>query len=216
MSDNKENSQNLLVDNDEELDALTSSSAGVKRIKRNEDDDDTNNKEYMLAKFPFHSMNSMVRKKFKPNGEDPRGWDHPYGSDLPSGYCIHCKCMEALCHDKRFGLYCGLRVAELVEKKGACKMFGDDVKDLLKVACNKILCIEIVQQVGVLDTHNNYIPPKCMEDRSMKNIMNHFFYMKFTTAMNKRLEDGSKGKYGTGSFGFYTALKEQDEKENGK
>ena len=206
-----ENSQNLLEDNEDDLDTPTSSS-GVKRIKRNEEDEDSTN-ENMLEKFPFHGMNTMVNDKFKPNGEDPRGWDHPFGSELPSGYCNHCKCRKELCHDKRFGLYCGLRVAELIEKKGANTMFGDDVKELLKEAYNEVLRVEIVQQVGVLDTHNSYIPPECIENRSMKNIMNHFFYMKFTTAMNKRLQDSSKGTYSSGSFGFYTALKEQDSKK---
>ena len=89
-------------------------------------------------------------------------------------------------------------------------MYSDKVKALMTVAYNKILRVEIVQQVGVLDTHNNYIPPKYTERRSMKNVMNHFFYMKFTTTMKKWLQDGSKGKYGSGSFGFYSAMKEQE------
>ena len=112
----------------------------------------------MLEKFPFHGMDTMVKDEFKPNGEDPREWDHPFGSQLPSGYCIHCKCRKELCHDKRFGLYCGLCVlAELIGKKGANTMFGDDVKELLKEAYNEVRCVEIVQQVGVLDTHTTAI-----------------------------------------------------------
>ena len=221
MLDDDESSQNLLLDNNDEdvysekhsYDAVSTcptSSSTVKRIKKNEESDDTIKEEdNMLEKFPFHGMNVMVGEEFKPHGEDPRGYDHPYGSRLPSGYCLYCKCKNTLCHDKRFGLYCGLRVAEQIEQKGANTMYGDKVKELMKVAYNEILRVEIVQQVGVLDTHNNYIPPQCMEDRSLKNVMNHFFYMKFTTTMNKRLQDGSKGKYGSGSFGFYTALKEQ-------
>jgi hypothetical protein len=201
---------------DDEDDRLSSSSA--KRMKKNDEDEinhqsNNDNEKLLLEKFPFYGINKLVREKFNPYGEDPRGYDHPFGSDLPKDHCVHCKCRFPLCHDTRFGLYCGLRVAEQVEKKGAQGMYGDAVKELMKVAYNEILRVEICQQVGVLDTHNDYIPPKCMEDKSLKNIMNHFFYMKFTRAMKGRLEDGSKGSYGSGSYGFYSALREQSKKK---
>jgi hypothetical protein len=215
MIDEEEMSQNLL-ENDEDDEEFSHPTAKRSKVKN---EGDVKNKvandeeDGLLKKFPFHGMNVLVREKFKPHGLDPRGYDHPYGSDLPSDYCVDCKCKEALCHDKRFGLYCGLRVAEMIEKGGPRNMFGDKIKKLVKEAYNEILRVEIVQQIGVLDTHNNYIPPKCMEDRSLKNIMNHFFYMKFTAVMSSRLQDGSKGKYGSGSYGFYSALKEEDEKK---
>ena len=221
MFDDDELSDNLLDDigcsskrRKDVLDDGVNSQEVAKRIKvKNEEDKEGSKEEGMLQQFPFHGMNILVKNEFNPNGLDPRGYDHPYGSKLPSNYCVDCKCKKEICHDKRFGLYCGLRVAEEIERKGANTMFGDDVKVLMKLAYNEILRVEIVQQIGVLDTHNNYIPPKCMETRSMKNVMNHFFYMKFTTVMKKRLEDGSKGKYGSGNFGFYSALKEQDTKK---
>ena len=78
------------------------------------------------------------------------------------------------------------------------------------MAYNKILQVETVQNVGVLDTYNNYDVPQCMLDGSMKNIMQHFFYLKFTSSMNDRLQDGLRGEYGSGKFGFYSALREQD------
>jgi hypothetical protein len=215
MSDREEYSQNLLHDEEvKEVLERVSKKAKVKQetstLKTEDDEEELG----MLEKFPFYGLNTMVRDKFRPHGVDPRGYTHPYGSKLPSDYCKHCKCKQNLCHDKRFGLYCGLRVGELIEKKGAGTLFGDNMKELMKQAYNEILRVEIVQQIGVLDTHNNYDPPKCMEDRSFKNILNHFFYMKFTAAMKRRLQDGSKGEYGSGSFGFYTALKEQDSKKN--
>ena len=221
MIEEDDRSENLLDDIDcssrggkHEFDDQLNAPEFAKRIKiKNEENTEGDIEEGMLQKFPFHGMNILVNNEFNPNGLDPRGYDHPYGSKLPSDYCVDCKCKKELCHDKRFGLYCGLRVAEEIEKEGANTMFSDNVKALMRLAYNEILRVEIVQQIGVLDTHNNYIPPKCMETRSMKNVMNHFFYMKFTTTMKKRLEDGSKGKYGSGSFGFYSALKGQDSKK---
>ena len=89
-------------------------------------------------------------------------------------------------------------------------MRGDKIKPLLKIAYNEILRVETVQNIGVLDTHNNYNPPQCMLDCSMKNIMQHFFYQKFTASMKERLQDCSRGDYGSGKFGFYSLLREQE------
>ena len=47
---------------------------------------------------------------------------------------IDCKCKKKLCHDKRFGLYCGLHVAEEIERVGVNTMFSDKVKALMTVA----------------------------------------------------------------------------------
>ena len=115
-----------------------------------------------------------------------------------------------MCHDKMFGLYCGLRVAEEIKKLGLNKVNSSRVKDLLKIAYNEILRVETVQQIGVLDTYNNYDPPQCMINGSLTNIMRHFLYQKFTGGMETRLQDGSMGEYGSGSFGFYTVLQQEE------
>ena len=59
---------------------------------------------------------------------------------------------KTMCHDKRFGLYCGLWVAEEIKKLGINKVNASSVKDLLKIVYNEILRVETVQQMGILDT----------------------------------------------------------------
>ena len=165
-----------------------------------------------LHPFPFQGMTSLLRSEYQPNGVDPRGPNPkcPLPRSHHTKTCKSCKCEEHLCHDTRFGLYCGLRVAELTQELGPGNMFGENVSKLLKTAYNEVLRVETVQQIGVLDTFNDYDPPQCMVDKSLKNIMRHFLYQKFTRKMNKRLEDGSKGARGSGSYGFYTALREEE------
>ena len=166
----------------------------------------------ILHPFPFRGMTSLLHSEYQPNGIDPRG-PNPKSEVRRSRHaicCDSCKCEIHLCHDTRFGLYCGLRVAELTREVGAGKLFGEKISKLLKTAYNEVLRVETVQQIGVLDTFNDYDPPQCMVDKTMKNIMRHFLYQKFTSKMNKRLEDGSKGSRGSGSYGFYTALREEE------
>ena len=109
----------------------------------------------LLAPFPMKAAGNMFRYRFTPNGSDPRGVPFKEEETLSIDSCSSCRCKKSLCHEKRFGLYCGLRVAELIEKTGIRHVRGDSVKPLLKVAYNEILRVETVQNVGVLDTYNN-------------------------------------------------------------
>jgi hypothetical protein len=172
----------------------------------------------LLAPFPMRAVNKMFRYSFTPNGRDPRVTKLEEGQKLSIDSCPFCTCNIKYCHEKRYGLYCGLRVAEQIEEKGIGNMSGEKLKPLMKKAYNEILRVETVQNIGVLDTHNNYEPPDCMKNNSMKNVTQHFFYEKFTACMKERLRDGSRGNYGSGKFGFYTALREQDklDKESNK
>ena len=158
-------------------------------------DDDKDDDELMLAPFPTKGVNMLLNNKYIVLGRDPRGVKSNDGQSLPHDYCRLCKCKKTMCHDKRFGLYCGLRVAEEIKKLGLNNVNASRVKDLLKIAYNEILRVETVQQIGVLDTYNNYDTPQCMNDTSLKNIMRHFLYQKFTGAMDLRLQDGSMGEY---------------------
>lgn len=203
-----------------------SSSVRDKRARRdNEDDllndlcDDTENEdEHMLYPFPAHGMQKLFRARSLPLGVDPRGPTLQEGEkERPSfarDHCMSCLCEKDLCHNKRFGLFCGLRVAELVEQKGADNVTPETLSKLLKFTYNQVLRVETVQHIGILDTYNDYDPPRCMIDKCMKNIMRHFLYTKYTARMKSRLQDGSKGKYGTGAHGFYSALHHQVSAEN--
>ena len=175
----------------------------------------------LLHPFPFHGMNLLFRYKYQPNGIDPRY--HEVDEDRKSRdiwkvvHCSSCNCEKPMCHDTRFGFYCGLRVAELIDRQGPETVRTEDVSKLLKTAYNEVLRVETVQQIGVLDTHNDYDPPDCILNKSMKNIMRHFLYEKFTVQMKKRLQKGSRGEYGTVSYGYYSALNlEVDSDDNGK
>ena len=171
----------------------------------------------MLAPFPFHGMRKLFRCDYLPNGKDPRGPDLREGEKdkliWQMQHCVSCTCETHLCHDTRFGLYCGLRVAEMVEQKGAANLNADKISKLLRLAYNEVLRVEVVQQIGILDTYNDYDPPQCILDKSMSNIMRHFLFEKYSLTIKSRLQDGSKGKHGTGAYGFYTALHNEEEAE---
>ena len=114
-------------------------------------------------------------------------------------------------HNSRFGLYCGLRVAESIKLLGLKKMHSDKLRELVKQAYNEILRVTVVQEVGILDTHNQYEIPLCLENRTMKNVVRHFAYQKFSAAMENRLKNGSVESEGNGTFSFFKALNIEDE-----
>ena len=220
--------QTCLIDNNQNPTKLTTATnvtpISNKRARRENDEDllleliddlKPEDSSLTLHPFPFAGMTSLLRSEYQPNGIDLRG-PNPKSPTRRSRHdisCDSCKCEKELCHDTRFGLYCGLRVAELIQEVGAGKLFGETISKLMKQAYNEVLRVETVQQIGVLDTFNDYDPPQCMVDKSMKNIMRHFLYQKFTNKMNKRLEDGSRGNRGSGSYGFYTALRVEEDIE---
>ena len=89
-----------------------------------------------LHPFPFRGMTALLQSEYQPNGIDPRG-PNPKSQVRRSRHtvcCDSCKCEMHLCHDTRFGLYCGLRVAELTRDVGAGKLFGEKISKLLKTA----------------------------------------------------------------------------------
>jgi hypothetical protein len=181
------------------------------------DEKDDEDEDHMFVPFPFHGMRKLFRSKFVPNGIDPRGG---YVSEEDKQkpvwimqHCVHCECRKHICHDTRFGLYCGLRVAEMVEEKGVGTLNAEKVSKLLRLAYNEVLRVEIVQQIGVLDTYNDYDPPQCILDKSMSNIMRHFLFEKYSRTIKLCLQDGTKGKYGTGAYGFYSALQNEEPAE---
>ena len=205
-----------LVATKSDTDTHTVSPSSTKNKKRtstdaelSSDDDDEGEDGGLLHKFPFKGVDTVLYNDYIPGGRDPRGYHETDEHTLPYGYCKSCRCHKKMCHDKRFGMYCGLRVAEQVAHIGQRKLTGDKVKNLMKRAYNEILRVETVQHIGVLDTHNNYDIPACLLTKSYDNILSHFYYEKFSYAMKVRLEDGSKGKRGSQKYGFYAALHEQ-------
>ena len=140
-------------------------------------------------------MKAVIDDTFNPGGIDPCGSvTHTILSSLPKNYRESCHCKKDLCHNTCFGLYCGLRVAEQVQKIGAGSLFGDKIDELLSVAYNEVLRVVTVQEIGILDTHSTYEIPRCMKRRSWMNIMRHFYYQKFTVgSMESCLRDGSQG-----------------------
>ena len=184
-----------------------------KRKERTNDEYDTcfGVSETCLHLFPFNGVRAVIDDTFKTCGIDPRGSVTHTISSLPKDYCEACRCKKELCHDTRFGLYCGLRVAEQVQKLGAGSLFGDKIDELLSVAYNEVLRVVTVQEIGILDTHGTYEIPSCMKRRSWMNIMRHFYYQKFTAGMESRLRDGSQGSEGNGTYIFFNAFRRDNE-----
>ena len=215
MSDEEKESQDLLlemrnVNQPPRVVQVSPPYCSNRKRKKREDDDLTGTtyglSDTVLHMFPFHGVDAVVRETGEPKRDDPRGFVGREGEPLPNGYCDSCRCKLNKCHDTRFGLYCGLRVAEEVKKHGAGQLFGDKIDDLLTEAYNEILRVVTVLDIERLDTHGKYKLPECMKKRSWINVMRHFYYQKFTVAMERRLTDGTKGVEGNGTFSFFQAL----------
>ena len=131
-----------------------------KKEDHNHLSEDEQEDEILLALFPIKGVNMLLNNKYIILGRDARGFRNKDDQSLPHDHCRLCKVKKIMCHDKRFGLYCGLRVAEEIKKLGLNKVNSSRVKDLLKIAYNEILRVETVQLIGVLDTYNNYDPPQ--------------------------------------------------------
>ena len=190
------------------------SSSNKKRKERTNDEYDTcfGVSETCLHLFPFNGVKAVIDDTFTPCGIDPRRSVTHTISSLPKDYCEACRCKKELCHDTRFGLYCGLRVAEEVQKIGAGSLFGDKIDEMLSKAYNEVLRVVTVQEIGILDTHGTYEIPRCMKRRSWMNIMRHFYYQKFTVGMESRLRDGSQGSKGNGTYIFFNAFNKDNDK----
>ena len=160
----------------------------------------------VLHMFPFHGVETIVNETLNRKRNDPRGFIGSEGEPLPDNYCKSCRCPIHKCHDTRFGLYCDLRVAEQVKKLGADQLFGDKIEELVTKAYNKFLRVVTVLDIERLDTYGKYELPKCMKKRSWINVMRHFYYQKFTVAMEHRLTDGTQGMEGNGTYSFFNAL----------
>ena len=63
----------------------------------------------------------------------------------------------------RFGLYCGLRVTEQVQKHGAGQLFSDKIDVLLTDMYNEILRVVTVLDIERLDMYGKYELPMCMK-----------------------------------------------------
>ena len=80
----------------------------------------------------------LNRCDYKPAGKDPRGPKFDEGEDLPLDHCQLCKCPQNMCHDTRFGLYCGFRDGELINPfppAAARKIYSHNNKKESKVEC---------------------------------------------------------------------------------
>ena len=168
---------------------------------------------HVLCMFPFTGVQGIFRQEIRRLKNDPRGYFPRSDLFMPDNYCLHCCCPKPKCHDLRFGLYCGLRVAEDVKQYRINKMHTEKVDELVLKAYNEILRVTVVQELGVLDTHNKYELPKCLQNRTVKNVMRHFCYQKFSNAMENRLTDGSMNCEGSGKMLFFKALNDEDLKK---
>ena len=112
--------------------------------------------ETCLHLFPFNGVKAIIDDTFTQRGIYPHGSVTHTISSLPKNYCESCCCRKDLRHDTRFGLYCGLRVAEQVQKIGPGSLFGDKIDELLSVAYNEVLRVVTVEEIGILDTHGTY------------------------------------------------------------
>ena len=213
MSDNEQQYHDLFLDREDKdkpkVVQVSPSSSGFKKRKKTENEsiavmhglNDT-----VLHMFPFQGVETIVNETLNRKRNDPRGFVSSEGEPLPEKYCESCRCHIDKCHDTRFGLYCGLQVAEQVQKQGADQLFGDKIDDLLTEAYNEILRVVTVLDIERLDTYGKYELPKSMKKRSWINVMRHFYYQKFTVAMERRLTDGTHGIEGNGTYSFFNAL----------
>lgn len=221
-NDQEENSQALLLPSNPEdqkpSSRHVSPNASLPNAKRQKlTDDDIKNKSqldpHVLHLFPFQGVDTIVAESFEIDRKDPRGWIPRFNETMPKSFCKHCKCSQKRCHDNRFGLYCGLRVAEETKKIGQGKLYGFKIDEIFEKAYNEVLRVTTVMEIGYLDTHSKYKVPECMKTKTWLNIMRHFYYEKFSNRMEARLCDGSHGLAGNGTFSFFNALRREPEKK---
>ena len=125
--------------------------------------------------------------------DDPRGFQ-PFLAELPPGYCPGCRCRTELCHEDLFGTYVELRVAEYINIniKYLDVMQKEDIEDMLYLAYNEVLRVKIVEVTNKLDTCTRYVPPMCMQIKSLKNSLNVFKYRKYMYIQQQKLENGEE------------------------
>ena len=61
--------------------------------------------------------------------------------------------------------------------------------------------------------YNKYELPKSLENCTVKNVMRHFCYQKFSNAIGNRLTDGSMNCEGSAKIYFFNALNDEDLKK---
>lgn len=70
----------------------------------------------ILDAFPGHDTLMGDNQKIPPADDDPHGYC-PLTVAVPKGYCKHCHCKTANCHNKLFGfLYSSLQVCVFIER----------------------------------------------------------------------------------------------------
>ena len=85
----------------------------------------------------------QIARNYKREKNDPRGCILTHDEALSSTYCEHCSCHKKICHGKRFGLFLGLRVAEIVQQHGVKKTYIEKLMGYMKTAYNEIIRITV-------------------------------------------------------------------------
>ena len=71
-------------------------------------------------------------------------------------------------------------------------MEKEDIEDMLYLAYNEVLRVKIVEVTNKLDTCTHYVPPMCMQIKSLKNSLNVFKYRKYMYIQQQKLENGEE------------------------
>jgi hypothetical protein len=117
---------------------------------------------------------------------DPRG----YEGDMPSGYCLYCRCPQPKCHNKIFGKFCELMVVQSVFVADV-KLHEDDVVEIFRDNYNCVLQFKIFEETGQLDVkHNGYEMPRCVVEESLQKSLAYVRYMTYHFKMHRCITEG--------------------------
>ena len=124
---------------------------------------------------------------------DPRGYQ-PFLSEVPQGYCPDCRMPRDRCHDKVFGGYVECRVTEHLSVHANRLEEIDilEVEDVQVMAYNEVLRVKIYDVMLILDTCTRYLPPMCLQNRTMNRSLHSFKYRILWCAQHAILQNGEE------------------------
>lgn len=124
---------------------------------------------------------------------DPRGFSSTV-REMPSSYCVHCRCPAHKCHETIFGKYCQLHVVELSRFPYAA-LSVSIVEEHFVHRYNEALQFKIFELTGLLDV-KTYDIPFCMRNDSLQQSLNYFSFHVYHFKMFRCITNGKDEKEG--------------------
>jgi hypothetical protein len=114
--------------------------------------------------------------------------------EMPSSYCVHCRCPAHKCHETIFGKYYQLHVVELSHYPYDA-LSGSIVEEHFVHCYNEALQFKFFELTGLLDVKTFNIP-FCMRNDSFQQSLNYFSFHAYHFKMFRCITNGQDEKEG--------------------